>query len=148
MTTDEKPRYWFGMRTSLPYAQVVERVKLALKEQGFGVLTEIDVQTTLKQKLDVEYRPYVILGACNPPLAHRALSAEPEIGVLLPCNVIIYEDRECTVVDAMDPLAVLGLTSNPVLEEVAQEVACRLKRALSTLDQAVGEEQASREGNA
>lgn len=143
MTTQEKPRYWFGTRTSLPYAAAVERVKAALKEQGFGVLTEIDVRATLKQKLDVDYRPYVILGACNPPLAHRALSAEPEIGVLLPCNVVVYVDGDDTVIDVMDPLAALGLTANPVLEAVAQEAAGRLKRALEAVDQAGAGEQAS-----
>jgi uncharacterized protein (DUF302 family) len=137
MTTQEKPQYWFGTRTSLPYAAAVERVKAALKDQGFGVLTEIDVRATLKQKLDVDYRPYIILGACNPPLAHRALTAEPEIGVLLPCNVIVYEDGDGTVVAVMDPLAALGLTTNPALAAVAQEAADRLRRALARLDEPV-----------
>ena len=124
----------YGMRTRLdvPYEAAVERVTAALKTEGFGVLTTIDVQSTLKQKLDVEFRRYIILGACNPPLAHRALSTELEIGLLLPCNVIVYEDDSGagSVVSIVDPHAMLGTGINPALAPVADEAAARLRRVL------------------
>ncbi len=127
----------YGMRTRLdvPYEAAVERVTAALKTEGFGVLTTIDVQSTLKQKLDVEFRRYIILGACNPPLAHRALSTELEIGLLLPCNVIVYEDDSGagSVVSIVDPHAMLGTGINPALAPVADEAAARLRRVLATL---------------
>jgi uncharacterized protein (DUF302 family) len=119
--------YGFGIRLQVPFAEAVERTIAALKEQGFGVLTEIDVRATLKQKLDVDYQPYLILGACNPPLAHRALQADPSIGLLLPCNVIIYEDANGTVVEAMDPLVALGIADVPALSGVASEARQRLQ---------------------
>jgi uncharacterized protein (DUF302 family) len=131
----EETRY--GMRVELPvtYEQAVERAIAALKTQGFGVLTTIDVQQTLKQKLDRSFRKYLILGACNPPLADRALHAELEIGLLLPCNVIVYEagpDR--SVVSAMAPLAALGIVGeNPELQAVAKEADARLRSALTAL---------------
>jgi uncharacterized protein (DUF302 family) len=118
----------------LPYAEAVERVKAALKEQGFGVLTEIDVQKTLKEKRGVDYRPYIILGACNPPLAHQALTLEPDIGLLLPCNVVVYEAGGSeSIVEALDPEAALGIVGNPALQPIAREAKQRLEMALASL---------------
>ncbi len=112
----------------------VERVTAALKVEGFGVLTEIDVKETLKKKLGVDFRPYKILGACNPPLAHRALSLEPEVGLLLPCNVAVAEAPAGGVdVGLVDPLAMLGVVKNPALEPVAQEARARLERVAEAL---------------
>ncbi|MFN8470858.1 MAG: DUF302 domain-containing protein [Anaerolineae bacterium] len=118
---------------SVPYGEAIERAKAALKEQGFGVLTEIDVKATMKQKLDVDFRPYVILGACNPPLAHRALTTELDIGLLLPCNVVVYEVDGGSVVEVMDPEAAMGVVGNPALEPIAREAKARLEKALATL---------------
>ncbi len=131
MTTEQRTRYGFGVRVPLPYGETVERVKAALKEQGFGVLCEIDVKQTMKEKRGIDFRPYVILGACNPPLAERALQAEPDIGLLLPCNVVVYEDDGGSVVEAMDPVPVLGLVGNPALEPLAREVRQRLEAAIT-----------------
>jgi uncharacterized protein (DUF302 family) len=127
--------YGFGVTVSLPYEQAIERTRAALKDQGFGVLTEIDVKQTMKAKLDVDFRPYVILGACNPPLAHRALSADLGIGLLLPCNVIVYDNGDgSSTVEVMDPEAALGLVGdNPVIAEVAREARSRLRLALDSL---------------
>lgn len=128
-------KYGFGKTVDLPYEQAVERTRAALAAQGFGVLTEIDVRETLKKKLDVEFRPYVILGACNPPLAHRALSAELDIGLLLPCNVIVYQgdDSNASVVEVMDPVAALALTGRSDIAELATEVRGRLEKMLAAL---------------
>lgn len=115
---------------SLPYVEAVERTKAALKEQGFGVLTEIDVRQTLKEKRGVDFRPYVILGACNPPFAEQALTLELDLGLLLPCNVVVYEDVGGSVVEAMDPEPVLGLVGNPALAPIAGEVKRRLQAAI------------------
>ncbi len=127
--------YGFGISTALPYQPTVERTRAALKDQGFGVLTEIDVKQTMKAKLDVEFRPYVILGACNPPLAHRALSADLGIGLLLPCNVVVYDNGDGTsTVEAMDPEAALGLVGdNREIADVAREAKTRLQRALAAV---------------
>src|SRR5947209_17313141 len=122
MSLEQYSPYGFGLKVNLPYAEAVERTKAALKEQGFGVLTEVDVRQTMKEKRGVDFRPYVILGACNPPLAERALTAEADIGLLLPCNVVVYEEGDGSVVAAMDPQPVLGLVSNPALEPLAAEV--------------------------
>ena len=127
----------YGLRTEvdLPYGQAVEKVTAALKEEGFGVLTTIDVKETLKKKLDADFRRYVILGACNPPLAHRALQAEPEIGLLLPCNVVVYEtEADRSAVAAMAPLAALGIVGNPELHKVAKDADARLRRVISSLE--------------
>ena len=127
----------YGMRTrlDLPYEEAVEKVTAALKQEGFGVLTQIDVKATLKQKLDVDFRRYIILGACNPPLAYRAFSTELEIGLLLPCNVIIYEDEtgEGSVVSIIDPVMMLGIGINPDLSFVGEEASVRLRRVLDAL---------------
>lgn len=132
----EETRYGIRVEVPLGYEVVVERTTQALKAEGFGVLTTIDVRQTLKQKLDREFRKYVILGACNPPLADRALHAELEIGLLLPCNVIVYEAQPGrTVVAAMAPIAALGIVGdNPQLTGVAQEADQRLRRALMSLE--------------
>ena len=126
--------YGIRVRTSRGYDDAVAAIREALKEQGFGILTEVDVSATLKQKLGIDFRRYVILGPCNPQLAHQALEAEPDIGLLLPCNVIVYEDDGGSVVAAMDPVSVLGgLVGNPRLQAVAGEVRTRLEAALRTL---------------
>jgi uncharacterized protein (DUF302 family) len=120
----------------LSYAAAVDQTRDALKQQGFGVLTEIDVKATLKRKLDADFRPYVILGACNPPLAHRALSAELGIGLLLPCNVVVYDNGDGTsTVEALNPVAALSLVgANPEVEAVAHEAKTRLETALRALE--------------
>ena len=127
--------YGVSVTVPLAYAAAVEKTRAELAKEGFGVLTEIDVTNTLKQKLDADFRPYVILGACNPPLAHRALSAELDIGLLLPCNVIVYAADEPghSVVAAMDPVAALGLTNRPEIAPLAREVRQRLDRVLTAV---------------
>jgi uncharacterized protein (DUF302 family) len=122
-----------------PYEEAVERVTAALKAEGFGVLTEIDVKATLKKKLDVDFRRYVILGACNPPLAHRALSREPEIGLLLPCNVVVYEDEggRGSVVSIVNPMTMMGMGLAADLSDVAAEADAKLRRVLAAIQ--VGE---------
>lgn len=114
---------------------VEKRVREALADEGFGILTEIDVKATLAKKLDVDFRPYKILGACNPPLAHQALSRETDIGLLLPCNVVVYEGDEpdTTVVAAMDAVQQLGVTGRGDMEELAHQVMGRLRRAIDGL---------------
>ena len=134
----QRTSYGFGVRINLPYAQAVDSVKAALKEQGFGVLTEIDVKRTMKEKRQIDFRPYVILGACNPALAERALEAELDLGLLLPCNVVVYEHNGGSVVEAMDPEPVLGMVGNPKLEPIAREVKQRLERALDQVATAAG----------
>lgn len=132
---DQRTEYGIGEVVGLEYDAAVQRVKDALAAEGFGILCEIDVAATMKRKLDVDFRPYVILGACNPPLAHRALTAEPDIGLLLPCNVVVYagDVPGTSVVAAMDPVAALGLTGNAELKPLAEDVKSRLARALAAI---------------
>ena len=113
---------------NLPYEAALEKVTAALKAEGFGVLTSIDVKETMKKKLDVDFRKYTILGACNPPLAHKALTARPDVGLLLPCNVIVYEAGDATVVNIVDPMSMTNFIQDPALESVAEEARQRLKR--------------------
>jgi uncharacterized protein (DUF302 family) len=132
---EQTTRYGLSGTVAMPYGDAVDREKEELAKEGFGVLSEIDIAATLRNKLDVDFRPYVILGACNPPLAHRALTAERDIGLLLPCNVIVYagETEGESVVAAMDPRAALALTDNPEVEGIAEEVRGRLERVLQQL---------------
>lgn len=129
--------YTLSATTALPFAEAVERVRDELKADGFGVLCEIDVQATLKEKLGVDGEPYLILGACNPPLAHQALQAEPELGVLLPCNVVVYEREGSTHVSAIDAERMLSIVGNDQLTEIAADVKRRLaavvERATATV---------------
>jgi len=126
----------YGLQATLdiPYEKAIEKATAALKEEGFGVLTEIDVKATLKKKIDADFRRYVILGACNPNLAHQALQNELEIGLLLPCNVIVYEtDDDKSVVSIVDPMAMMGVTQNENLNKVADEASMRLNRVVKKL---------------
>jgi uncharacterized protein (DUF302 family) len=126
----------FEVSVEASYAEAVERVIDALKDEGFGVLTRIDVHDTFKQKLDVDFRNYSILGACNPPLAHKALSNRPDAGLMLPCNVIVEEIENGTLVRLVDPAAMMqagGLAGDPVMEEVGGEAGARLRRVAESL---------------
>lgn len=126
--------YGFFSRLDCPFEEAVNRVTAALKEEGFGVLTEIDIKATLKAKLGVDTRPHKILGACNPQLAHQALQAEPDISLLLPCNVVVQEqDNGVVKVGFMDPVAVLTLVDNNAIKEVASDVRTRLERVQAAL---------------
>ena len=123
----------FEASTDLPYEDAVECCRQALVAEGFGVLTEIDVQATLKKKLGVDRGPYLILGACHPPSAHRALSAAPEVGVLLPCNVCVSVEDGMTVIRAMNPAVAMSLLDNPVVEQVAHEIGAALRRVVEAV---------------
>ncbi len=125
--------YTFGTTVSMSVAEARPIVEAALKAEGFGVLTEIDVAATMKAKLGIDGAPYLILGACNPPLAHRALEAEPSAGALLPCNVVIREQDGQTIVEAMDPAAVLGVVQSTAIELIAREARERLLRVIASL---------------
>lgn len=130
----EETRYGLRADLDVPWEQAVERTKAALQSEGFGVLTSIDISETLKRKLGREFRKYVILGACNPALAHRALAAELEVGLLLPCNVIVYERNGGAAVAAMAPLPAMGVVGNTELEQVAREADERLRRVIEQLE--------------
>jgi len=119
--------------TDLSFDQAVEACRAALADEGFGVLTEIDMQSVLKAKLDVDRDPYVILGACHPPSAHAVLAAVPEVGVLLPCNVTVSVEEGTTTVRAMDPATAMGLIDDPTVAEVAADIRGRLERAMTSL---------------
>lgn len=134
--TPAQTSYGISIALNMDYDQAVEQTVAALKDQGFGVLTEIDVQATLKKKLGVDFRRYVILGACNPPLAHRALSLEQQVGLLLPCNVIIFENDDGTsTVSALNPMAAMTVAGNPALVEVAEAATAKLTAAMDGLRQ-------------
>jgi uncharacterized protein (DUF302 family) len=131
-------RYGMGVEVALPYEQAVQRATEELKKEGFGVLTTIDVKQTFREKLDADFRKYTILGACNAPLAHRAFQAELEIGLLLPCNVAVYEiDATHTAVSAIAPIAALGMVGgSPDLKDVARDADERLRRMLMAMSHA------------
>ena len=127
-------KYYFNKTLDLSFEDAIARVTEELKKEGFGILTEIDVQATLKKKLDVDFRPYRILGACNPPFAYKALQAEPNIGLMLPCNVIVQDAGDGkTEVAAVDPLVAMSRVENPDLEPVAKEVRAKLQRVIENL---------------
>jgi uncharacterized protein (DUF302 family) len=125
--------YAMTVRTAASFAEANEQIRAALKGQGFGVLTEIDVQSVLQEKLGEQVEQYVILGACNPPLAHRALSADRTIGLLLPCNVVVREAGDGTIVEALDPRAIAEVAGQPLLKDIAEDAAARLRAALDAL---------------
>jgi len=130
----EKTKYGFKKTLKTSYEEAIEKVTQSLKEQGFGILTQIDVKETLKRKLNVDFKKYVILGACNPPFAYRSLQAEKDIGLLLPCNVIVYEDDSGNaVVSAIDPESVMNMVDNPKLKEIAAQVGTKLKAVIENL---------------
>jgi uncharacterized protein (DUF302 family) len=131
MTSESAPRYALRENVALPFEEADRRVREALQAEGFGVLTEIDVSATLERKLDVRIPRYTILGACAPPLAYLALQAEPDIGLLLPCNVVVREEAQgSTVVEALDPVVQLGVSDNAALRPLAAEVRSRMERVL------------------
>jgi uncharacterized protein (DUF302 family) len=132
-STTATTSYTFGTSLPLAVAQVRPLVEAALKAEGFGILTEIDVAATMKAKLGVDGAPYLILGACNPPLAHRALTAEPSVGALLPCNVVLRDVDGRTLVEVMDPAAVMSFIRSPEIESVAREARERLVRAVESV---------------
>ncbi|WP_440640036.1 DUF302 domain-containing protein [Bradyrhizobium sp. PUT101] len=125
--------YYFAKKLDLPFAEAVDRAISALKGRGFGVLTRIDVQSTLKEKIGADFRPYVILGACNPKMAHEALMAEDKIGTMLPCNVIVQEVAGKTEVAAVDPVASMQAIQNDTLRAIAEEVRGELKAAIEAI---------------
>ncbi len=133
MTTTTLTGLGITVQLTGPFEAALTRVTEALKAEGFGVLTEIDVQATLKKKLDVDFRPYRILGACNPPLAHRALVAAPEVGLLLPCNVVVAQTETGVEVSLVDPIGMLGFVNRPELEPIAAEARARLERVAQAL---------------
>lgn len=120
-------------RVAAPFDDVVIRARRALADQGFGILTEIDVQATMRAKVDADIGPFLILGACNPPLAYRAISAQASIGVLLPCNVVVRQDGDQVLVEEVDPMGMMSVAGNDALDAVASEATDRLKAALQSL---------------
>ena len=133
MSATANAKYTFGKSVDLGFDEAISRVTEALGKEGFGVLTEIDVAATLRKKLGLEMPPYRILGACNPQFAHKAIEFEPQIGALLPCNVVVREDKGRTRVEIMDPQSVLQLVERPEIEGIATEVRKRLERVLASL---------------
>jgi len=136
MNQSENSQLGFTVRLKGDFDTAVAQVTAALKTEGFGVLTEIDVKETMKKKLDVDYRPYKILGACNPPLAHRAITTAPEIGLLLPCNVIVYQTEDGGIeASLINPMAMVGFMNMPALQPVADEATARMQRVAEALRQ-------------
>ena len=125
--------YYFAKTLDTTFEDAIERATAELQKEGFGILTEIDVKETLKKKLDVDFRPYKILGACNPPFAYKALQAEEKIGAMLPCNVIVQQKENGVEVAAVDPIASMAAVENPALAEVAKEVQAKLKKVIDNL---------------
>ncbi len=130
---DARPQYALSVTVDLGYEDAVSKTRDALAAEGFGVLTEIDVKATMKAKLDLDRDPYIILGACNPGFAHRALEAEPELGVLLPCNVVVRVEDGRTIVSAVAASEMLGMVGNPALQPIAAEVGERLERVVAAV---------------
>lgn len=124
-------QYGFSKTVDLSFEQTIEKVTEELKKEGFGVLTTIDVKETLKKKIDVDFKKYTILGACNPPIAHKALQTEEEIGLLLPCNVIVYEKDNQTKVSMFNPMLMTNVVDNEQMEPIAKEVKEKLQHALA-----------------
>ena len=138
MATQTQSSYGFGTTVPLPFDEAIARVTEALQAEGFGVLTSIDVKATMKNKLNVDFEQYTILGACNPELSHRALTLEPDVGLLLPCNVVIREvpgagEQPQTRIDIADPVAILGIVHNPQMQDLANEAKARLQRVIAEL---------------
>ena len=125
--------YGFSRTVNMTFDEAEAKVRNTLKERGFGILTEVDVKKTLKEKINADFMPYKILGACNPPFAHKSLSAETEIGLMMPCNVIVYEDEKGVHVSAVDPKSAMGMIKNPELEKIAGEVSVKLKEAIEAV---------------
>ena len=134
----QQSKYGFSKTIDVPYEEAIEKARAALKEEGFGVLTEIDIKEKLKEKLGVDFRRYVILGACNPALAYETLQEEIDIGLLLPCNVIVYEQDGRTVVSAVDAAKMLSVVGNPKLEATAGQVNEKLRRVIDVCDWPIG----------
>ena len=129
----ENRDYAFRTKLNMAYEEALDRAKAALKEEGFGVLTSVDVKATMKEKLGVDFRPYTILGACNPPLSHKALTRELETGLVLPCNVIVYEEGEGSAVAIADPLVIMEVLGKTSLADLAQEAKDRLQRVMASI---------------
>lgn len=126
-------QYGFSKTVDMPYEEVIEKVATELKKEGFGVLTSIDVRETLKQKINVDFKKYAILGACNPPIAHRALLEEEELGLLLPCNVVVYEKENKTRVSIFDPMVMTKIIENEKMKPIATEIQEKLQRVLKAI---------------
>ena len=126
-------QYGFSKETTYSFEQAVDKVTEELKKEGFGVLTSIDVKDTLKKKINVDFKKYTILGACNPPLAHQALQVEEKLGLLLPCNIVVYEKEEKTVISVFDPNIMAHLIDNPEMKPVAEEVKKKLQKVLAAV---------------
>ena len=138
METQTHPSYGFGTTVSLPFDEAIVRVAETLKAEGFGVLTSIDVKATMKNKLNVDFEQYTILGACNPQLSHRALTLEPEVGLLLPCNIVVREmpvagEQPQTRIEIADPVAMLGIVRRPEMQALATEAKARLQRVIAAI---------------
>ncbi len=125
--------YGYKKQTSLSYNEAVEKTREELKKEGFGVLTEIDVKATLKKKLGVDFDRYIILGACNPPFAYKALQAEQEIGLMLPCNLVVYEKENKVFVSSILPKTAMSMINNPALKEIAEEIETKLKKVVDNI---------------